>query len=76
MDAIGTARTLGVGGLLAVAAVHANWARGSAWPLADRRRLAWTVYGSEVMPSALHRFSPALRPPGGLALAPHRAPPS
>ena len=52
MDAIGTARTLGVGGLLAVAAVHANWARGSAWPLADRRRLAWTVYGSEVMPFA------------------------
>ena len=52
MDAIGTARTFGVGGLLAVAAVHATWAQGSSWPLADQRRLAWTVYGSETMPSA------------------------
>ena len=52
MDAIGAARNLGVGGLLAVAAVHANWARGSSWPLPDRRRLAWTVVGSEEMPSA------------------------
>ncbi len=52
MDAIGAARNLGVGGLLALAAVHANWARGSSWPLPDRRRLAWTVVGSEQMPSA------------------------
>lgn len=52
VDAIGTARNLGAGGLLAVAAVHANWARGSSWPLPDRRRLAWTVAGSEEMPSA------------------------
>ncbi len=52
MDAIGAARNLGVGGLLAVAAVHANWARGSSWPLPDRRRLAWMVVGSEEMPSA------------------------
>ena len=52
MDVIGTVRTLGVGGLLAVAVVHAIWAQGSAWPLADRRRLAWTVYGSAAMPSA------------------------
>ena len=52
MDAIGAARNLGVGGLLAVAAVHANWARGSSWPFPDRRRLAWTVVGSEEMPSA------------------------
>ncbi len=52
MDAIGAARNLGVGGLLAVAAVHANWARGSSWPLLDRRRLTWTVVGSEQMPSA------------------------
>jgi hypothetical protein len=29
VDAIGAARILGVGGLLAVAVVHANWARGS-----------------------------------------------
>ena len=52
VDAIGTARNLGVGGLMAVAAVHANWARGSSWPLSDRRRLARAVYGSEQMPSA------------------------
>lgn len=52
MDAIRATRNLGVGGLLAVAAVHANWARGSSWPLSDRRRLAWTIIGSEEMPSA------------------------
>lgn len=52
VDAIGTARNLGVGGLLAVATVHATWATGSSWPLADRRRLARTVYGSDEMPSA------------------------
>ena len=52
MDAIGTARNLGVGGLLAVAAVHANWAMGASWPLPDRRRLARTVVGSEEMPPA------------------------
>ena len=52
MDEIGAGRNLGVGGLLALAAVHANWARGSSWPLPDRRRLAWTVVGSEEMPSA------------------------
>lgn len=52
MDTIRTARNLGVGGLLAVAAVHANWAAGSSWPLPDRRRLAWTLVGSEEMPPA------------------------
>ncbi len=52
MDAIKTARNLGAGGLLAVAAVHANWATGSSWPLPDRRRLARTVAGSEEMSSA------------------------
>ncbi len=52
MDAIGAARNLGIGGLLALAAVHANGARGSSWPLPDRRRLAWTVVGSEEIPSA------------------------
>ena len=52
MEGIRTARNLGIGGLLAVAAVHANWARGSSWPLADRRRLAWTVAGREEMYSA------------------------
>ena len=52
VDAIGTARNLGVGGLMAVAAVHANWATRSSWPLPDRRRLAGAVYGSGQMPSA------------------------
>jgi hypothetical protein len=52
VDAIGAARNLGVGGLLALAAVHASWARGSSWPLPDRCRLAWTVVGSEEMPSS------------------------
>lgn len=52
VDAIGTARNLGVGGLLAVAAVHANWAAGSSWPLTNRRKLARAVVGSEEMPSA------------------------
>ena len=52
VNAIGTARNLGVGGLLAVAAVHANWATGSSWPLPDRRRLARAVVGNEEMPSA------------------------
>ena len=52
MNAIGMARNLGAGGLLAVAAVHTNWATGSSWPLPDRRRLALTVVGSEEMPSA------------------------
>ena len=52
MGAIGTARYLGVGGLLTVAAAHANWATGSSWPLPDRRELARAVIGSEEMPSA------------------------
>lgn len=52
MDALVLARNLGVGGLLAVAAVHANWARGSSWPLPDRDQLARTVVGSEEMPPA------------------------
>ena len=51
-DAIGTVRTLGMGGLLAVAAVHAGWAAGSPWPLADRRELARAVVGGERMPPA------------------------
>ena len=52
MDVIRTARNLGVGGLLAVAAVHANWATGSSWPLPDRRGLARALVGREEMLSA------------------------
>ena len=52
MDTSGMARRLGVAGLLAVAAVHANWARGSAWPLADRHQLARAVAGRAEMPPA------------------------
>ena len=52
MDPIGTARNLGVGGLLAVAAMHTYWATGASWPLTDSRRLARAVVGSEEMPSA------------------------
>ena len=53
VDVIGPARTLGVGGLLVVAALHANWARGASWPLPDRPRLAETVAGREEMPPAI-----------------------
>ncbi len=45
-------RTLGAGGLLVIAAVHANWARGSAWPAPDRRALADAIIGWEEMPGA------------------------
>jgi len=50
MGVLGVARGLGAGGLVAVAAAHANWARGSSWPLADRHQLARTVAGREAMP--------------------------
>ncbi len=46
------ARRLGAGGMLAVAALHANWARGSAWPARDERALARAVIGRDTMPSA------------------------
>lgn len=59
MDGIRTARNLGIGGLLAVAAVHANWARGSSWPLPDRQQLAWMVAGSKEMPPATASLSVA-----------------
>lgn len=35
-----------------MAAVHANWARGSSWPASDGRRLAQAVIGNDEMPSA------------------------
>jgi len=46
------ARTAGAGSLLFLAAVHANWARGSAWPARDRASLARAVLGSETLPGA------------------------
>ena len=52
MDVIGTARILGSGGLMTLAALHGAWAAGSTWPLDDRRRLAQVVVGSEELPSA------------------------
>lgn len=45
-------RGLGSSGLLAVAAIHANWARGSSWPAANRRQLAEAVFGGDELPSA------------------------
>jgi len=39
--------------LLALAAVHANWARGFAWPAGDRQQLARAVIGKdELTPGA------------------------
>jgi len=46
------ARRLGVGGLIAVAAVHANWARGSSWPAPDTRTLAQAVMPNGPLPGA------------------------
>lgn len=46
------ARRLGVGGLIAVAAVHANWARGSSWPAPDTRTLARAVMPDGPLPGA------------------------
>lgn len=53
MNAAQTMRTLGAGGLLAVAAVHANWARGAAWPAPDRHTLADAVIGRKEMPGTV-----------------------
>jgi hypothetical protein len=44
------ARPAAAGTLAALAAVHAAWATGSAWPARDRRRLAQLVAGTERMP--------------------------
>ena len=52
---MGTVRVMkysGAAALFFLAAVHANWARGSSWPAADRQRLAERVVGQERMPSA------------------------
>ncbi len=46
------ARRSGAGALLAVATLHVNWARGSAWPARDERALAQAVIGRDAMPSA------------------------
>ena len=44
------ARPAAAGTLAALAALHALWATGSAWPARDRRRLAQLVAGTERMP--------------------------
>ncbi len=49
----GAARRLGAGSLLIVAAIHANWARGSSWPVRDERSLAQAVIGHDHMPSSV-----------------------
>ncbi len=51
-DGIVIARQSGACALLVVATIHANWARGSAWPARDERTLAQAVIGHEAMPSA------------------------
>lgn len=52
VDAVGAAKYSGAVSLFLIAAMHANWARGSSWPAADERRLADAVIGWEKMPSA------------------------
>jgi len=49
---IAGARVAGSTLLLFLAAVHANWARGSPWPARDRVSLARAVIGSETLPGA------------------------
>jgi Protein of unknown function (DUF3995) len=44
------ARGVGASSLLFLAAVHANWATGSAWPAHDRAALARAVIGAENLP--------------------------
>lgn len=46
------ARWSGVASLLVVAALHATWARGSAWPAGQEQALAQAVIGRDTMPSA------------------------
>lgn len=78
MDTIRAARTLGAGGLLVIAVVHANWARDSAWPAPDRARLADAVIGREEMPGAGPCLAVAglLTTAAGLVLGyPRRSPP-
>jgi Protein of unknown function (DUF3995) len=48
----GLARGLGAGGLLVVAAMHANWARRSWWPAPDEKSIAQAVLGANHMPSS------------------------
>jgi len=65
MRGLTIARRLGIGGLLAVAAVHANWACGSSWPAPDARTL-----GRAVMPNGpLPGVAPCLAVSALLTLA-------
>lgn len=52
---VGVARAMKYSGAMALfflAAMHANWARGSSWPASDKQRLAERIIGSDEMPSA------------------------
>ena len=42
----------GAGMLFFLAAVHANWARGSSWPADDEEKLAQAIIGGQEIPSA------------------------
>lgn len=51
-DGLTIVRHAGAGALVIVATIHANWARGSAWPARDKHTLAQAVIGHDAMPSA------------------------
>ena len=51
---MGTVRAMkysGAGILFFLAAMHANWARGSSWPAGDEETLARAIIGNDEMPS-------------------------
>ncbi len=52
MSVVRTMKYLGTGVLFFLAAVHANWARGSSWPASDEEKLARAIIGDDEMPSA------------------------
>lgn len=52
---VGVARAMRYSGTVALfflAAIHANWARGSSWPASSEQQLAERVIGRDEMPSA------------------------
>ncbi len=52
-------RSIGAGGLLAVAGIHAGWGLGSPWTASDERSLARAVIGDDRMPPAEACFAVA-----------------
>jgi Protein of unknown function (DUF3995) len=64
-------------GLLVLAALHAAWGAGSAWPMADRQALADAVIGAQQVPppAACFAVSAALASAGALVAGlPRRRP--